>query len=1197
MSDDTEMPASEAQLWDTYSDDTMPAASQNQAEYERVYAEVPDDLWPSTQVYTATSIRTSHGRSGPTSPLDLRFIPNHRLHPATFTFTAKPWATNQRDSPSRIIIFDAASNVFKSSSTAAIPRYHRSSTHITPITPVKTDSGRMNASPHVMPAVVPQRAALVAGSSRNLTGTAHKRPAPPPDYPARKIPRTDSAPVTSSSVKATKPLTSNSTAPPGALAAGKPFSLARMFHGLHGRQLKPFVISHSDEVQKLFDDKEIARGVQWELVRGILMGRWDWEAVKDKVGNLAGTNAKVAPRIDEIMLGSPSHNGSRHEMSLWEELDREAKATAENPGRGLGLMGEFEGKADWYGGQVQCTLRLIHTGENTEPSVRLEALQMTRSTHLARDLGSLSVISLHDDQKGAVIKEWATRKFILCGRTYVALPPKAGKVYMIETDEDHGRTGRRWCGDEHRISFDAYLRRNNPLELNGQQPFAKYSTRFSLYLSTSIPVIEFDAERVILTLLCRRRRMDEGTNPPTETIMTDGCGFINRAAVLKICVQMKYERPPVAFQGRIAGSKGMWLVHPDDESPEPMIWVRDSQRKIRFQADQSLRRSHRIFDLLSAPGPSSSLTLSAQAITILAHNGVPATVFCSLQEQGLKDLIMPLIQWGPGPYAPAYLWNAINTVSKVTRVRLQTLASGASRALGFEKRPFREDEHHEEAVEEGMDLPQNTTVNVLSGEPLTCAEAALQLLQAGFDPLYTPFLSRKIENVIHNAMESYLTRYKIPVKHSFEAYIIPDPTGQLQKGEVFYRSSVDLDTPLRQDVVVGRYPMREPSDMQKVTAVDIPALAQYVDVLVTSIHGDRSLASLLAGGDMDGDEAIIIGDPDIVTPFQNQPFVPVPEGFLETNFERQVKKVADFGQELAKMDVATAQRAFQGEVLAGLVDSFVGRYSYFHDFAVYEHGLDHADTRRIAHMTSTLLDASKTGLQLLDAVHKTDQTQFGGQRPACFGGGRKTKRPRKLGPFVLDSLLKEGGTVKDALLEEFNVVASHVGSKKSPDPDADVREVYIRAKELAKTRPAIAADLKLIKEWMEKLCADYRAKLPTPNQPGVPGSGNKEKDRRKKGPARMSDNMMLPVMQEYRRSIDGKFQHFDERDLDDIKASCAFTLSPSFAVSMAFQNVCELKRRAEIKRGAHNRVTVIDEFKSVGREAKRLLERYGHGAS
>ncbi|KAJ7631711.1 RNA dependent RNA polymerase-domain-containing protein [Mycena polygramma] len=1028
-----------------------------------------------------------------------------------------------------------------------------------------------------------------------------KRPAPQTGLPPAKMRRLDAP-------RESRVPGPRRNAPPPRVAAGvKPasvgppsdtFSLQYLFQGCHGQDLESYVISHSAEVQPQLDGMKIARGVQWELVRGIQLGEWTWDDVKANLDLLKGPNAVIAPAVRSIMRGTPPRNCTPHELALWQELDREAKATVENKSRGLGLMGEFEGVPDYYGGNVQCTIRLLYSGENQTPKVRLEPLQMTRSHHLARDLGSVSVIALRDDKDGALVKQWALRKFIFCGRTYIALPPKSSKVYLIETNEDYDRVAQDWCGDQYRISYDDYIRKNNPMHLNEKQPFAKYLTRLNLYLSTSIPVLEFSAENILYIDDQYADKWSKDQRPPTEMIMTDGCGFLNRAAALTISARLKYERLPVAYQGRIAGSKGMWILHPSDESPEPKIWIRDSQKKIQLSR---LLRAHRIFDLLAVSTSSSSSHLSAQSIIILANNGVPASVFCALQEQGLRDLITPLMDW-KRPNATAYLWNAINDVSNVTRSRLQRLAAGASRALGFEKRRYEDADKGDDIDDLDLDLrePAHTGRNSYNGEPLIVPEAAMDLLQAGFDPLETPYLSFKLHNFIKSAMDSYLARYRIPLGTSLEAYIIPDPSGKLQEGQVFYKSSRDPDGPLREEVVIGRYPMRESSDMQKVTAVGIPELADYVDVLIMPIHGSRSLASLLAGGDTDGDEAIIIRDPTIVAPFKNQPVVPSPADFLAKNFEQQIQSVTDFGNKLEKMTFAQAQRAFQAEVLTGLQDDRVGVYSLYHDTAVYEWGLNDPKTRRMAHMTTTLLDASKTGLRLKKKVEEADQRSIGRlSRARCFDtkNGHSKKRSSKLGPFVLDSLLAAGMVTKDELQAKFETeVATHLNDDEDRSADQDIEEPYHRMTVASvgdsPLAVAIAADLKVLRDRI----LDLRTRFQDANRE-VARSKNEpqpqQHQQRKKGRPKQTDNCMLPIMRDFRQPFEGLQCLLHLGNIEEIKGSYAFALGYKFGFSMAFQDICEIKRRAEMKRGPFNRVAVIDEARSMGGPARRLFKHMG----
>ncbi|KAJ6617422.1 RNA dependent RNA polymerase-domain-containing protein [Mycena sp. CBHHK59/15] len=1097
----------------------------------------------------------------------------------------------------------------------------RTSTNIigTPRRPSKTlqINSSPSRSPGYKPAMAPPRALPMGDSAEHIIGMTRKRSfgevaLPPPklqkvSHPAAQSGRRVSVCTSGSSTRPTSaakkrcrtdPTPSRATAEAARSGPHIPeprFSLSDVFGGRHGSHLKPYIICHSEHVQGKLDELQIARGVQWELVRGITSGLWTWDDIELKLDKLTGTNAAIAPHVRGIMLAGPLDNtpASHDMMALWRELDREAKATVENKSRGLGLMGPFEGVPDWSGGNIQCMIHLVsgRNGNDKTFTAQLDPLQMTRSHHLARELGSMSVIALRDDQKGMAIKELASRKFVFCGRVYILLPPKSSKAYMIETKENWGRRQpQSWCGGEHRISYDEYIMRNNPLDLNASQPFAKYSTRLNLFLSTSVPALEFSLENIHFIDDQYADGWTKAQKPPTEAVMTDGCGFLNLAAAQKISEKLKLERPAIAYQGRIAGSKGLWIIHPTDESPEPCIWIRDSQRKIKLH---TFGRAHRIFDLLAISRPSSSVNLSTQPILILANNGVPTKVFCTLQEQGLKDLIRPLMDWRR-PNATAYLWDAINNVGSVTRSRLQRLAAGSSRALGLEKRGFESADAGEDPdVDSELGELRETGRNAYNGEPVSVHEAAMDLLQAGFHPLELPYLSFKIHNVIKAAMTSFLTKYRIPLANSVDAYIIPDPTGQLQEGQVFFKSSTDPDGALQEQVVVGRYPMREPSDMQKVAAINIPALDKYVDVLVISIHGRQSLASLLAGGDTDGDEAIIIRERAIVEPFQNQPVVPPPATFLTNNFHRQVQSVTDFGHKLSEMPIAEAQCAFQQALLAGLTDDKIGSYSNYHEYATWKYGLTHEKTRRLAHMVSTLLDASKTGLRLLDDVSAADGLKYGGSRAKCFDehSDHVQKRDRKLGPLVLDVLLTAGAVTRDELLTEFDIVGTHLrklSAEQKPPVDLDVVGPYNRA--------VAAADLIAAPPTTELELLRNRGQVTylkwCKNCGKNGGFQREEPKRRKKGPAKQTDNPKLPIMRDFHAEL-AEIPFLTLMGIDEIKASHAFTLHNSFGFSMAFQDICEIKRKAEMKRGPFNRVAVIDEVRNMGGLARRLLKHMG----
>jgi RNA-dependent RNA polymerase len=58
--------------------------------------------------------------------------------------------------------------------------------------------------------------------------------------------------------------------------------------------------------------------------------------------------------------------------------------------------------------------------------------------------------------------------------------------------------------------------------------------------------------------------------------MTDGCGFLNYAALKKIQENMAWENVPTCIQARVAGAKGLFMLHYEHRDPneEPQIWMR-----------------------------------------------------------------------------------------------------------------------------------------------------------------------------------------------------------------------------------------------------------------------------------------------------------------------------------------------------------------------------------------------------------------------------------------------------------------------------------------------------------------------------------------------------------------------------------------------------------------------------------------------
>jgi RNA-dependent RNA polymerase len=159
--------------------------------------------------------------------------------------------------------------------------------------------------------------------------------------------------------------------------------------------------------------------------------------------------------------------------AIRQEFDREQAALVERKGRGLGLMGDYDGVPNWYGGNIQQVARLHK--ESDDFVIRLELPEQRRSYQLARALGSRRLLQvripdqLFKDEIDDIRVYLSSSKFVLCGRVYVAFHAKENSVYMVETDEDYDRKPGAVVGDDLRRSFAQFIDWFNPMHLNADQ--------------------------------------------------------------------------------------------------------------------------------------------------------------------------------------------------------------------------------------------------------------------------------------------------------------------------------------------------------------------------------------------------------------------------------------------------------------------------------------------------------------------------------------------------------------------------------------------------------------------------------------------------------------------------------------------------------------------------------------------------------
>lgn len=271
----------------------------------------------------------------------------------------------------------------------------------------------------------------------------------------------------------------------------------------------------------------------------------------------------------------------------------------------------------------------------------------------------------------------------------------------------------------------------------------------------------------MLTLFLPEAKHNE-EKTPSEKILTDGCGFINGAALTLIARHLGLAGRPTAVQGRVAGSKGLWILHPEHKSAmePPRIWIRDSQRKVRLPP-LGQDSAHVIFDLVAQ---SNNITfpsrLNKQLTINLAENGVSTHAFEELLREGLSEIYTLLTEWD-GAGAMPLLWSSVNNMGGVSRSRLQKVARGLARAIGLSRRSEMDREDAEDDEDDELEDPD------MEADFKSLHQRVLELIQAGFNPKVFPFLHDEMRTVLKQAMKLFLNKYHIEVPQSAEAFIVP----------------------------------------------------------------------------------------------------------------------------------------------------------------------------------------------------------------------------------------------------------------------------------------------------------------------------------------------------------------------------------------------------------------------------------------
>ena len=315
-------------------------------------------------------------------------------------------------------------------------------------------------------------------------------------------------------------------------------------------------------------------------------------------------------------------------------------------------------------------------------------------------------------------------------------------------------------------------------------------------------------------------------------IFSDGVGKMSLfvAQIIAHDLKLPMREPPSAFQFRLGGCKGVLAVDQNVQNSD--IVIRPSQEK--FPAE------HKGLEIIR-PATFASASLNRQLILVLTALNVPNKVFVDMLHKQLEEMKSAMTD----PQV------ALEKLTKNIDENQMSLAMASMVNDGFmqAREPFVMTLLQLWRAYQLKQLKEKTKINVENGAFLLGVVDETGHLKGHFDTKEEQSDEEKRKNA----------------------------------PQVFCQVS-DPNTPGKYNVkeglcIIARNPSLHPGDVRVVQAVDIPELRHLRDVLVLPQTGDRDLAGMCSGGDLDGDDYLISWDKDLIpetTNYEPMDFTPPP---------------------------------------------------------------------------------------------------------------------------------------------------------------------------------------------------------------------------------------------------------------------------------------------------------------------------------
>ncbi|KAJ9498777.1 hypothetical protein H2202_005963 [Exophiala xenobiotica] len=321
---------------------------------------------------------------------------------------------------------------------------------------------------------------------------------------------------------------------------------------------------------------------------------------------------------------------------------------------------------------------------------------------------------------------------------------------------------------------------------------------------------------------------------------TDGVGKISQLTAQLVHSHLKLKGPvPSAFQFRLGGCKGVLVIDPDLSGLD--IKIRPSQYKFDSTSDElEIIRVSEFWQPF----------LNRQLILVLSDLGVPDKVFLTKQDDCIEALNRALIDDAA----------ALRALRDNVDPNLMTLSIATMIEDGFRQ-------SNEPFVTSLLRLYRAWTLKYLK------EKAKIPVAQGAF-VLGVVDETKTLRGHVDNNSKAFQDN-----KQPFLPEIFMQYTNQ-HTGKVCIVEGV---------CIVARNPSLHRGDIRVVRAINVEKLHHMKDVLVMPGTGDRDLPSMCSGGDLDGDDYVVIWDPDLIPkewnaePFDYEAPSPVTKEKISTN--------------------------------------------------------------------------------------------------------------------------------------------------------------------------------------------------------------------------------------------------------------------------------------------------------------------------